>query len=89
MGVGLPTRCQPRMRARGFAAQQTEAAIGAVVLAGCWQLDARIPAAASHSSHSGLDLGPTHPGSVKCTNADFRHFAHWKSERRSSAHQPS
>ena len=59
----------PRMRARGFAAQQTEAAIGAVVLnrmlaAGRPDSVRRQPLIAS-----GLDLGPTRPRSVECTNA--------------------
>jgi hypothetical protein len=44
----------PRLRARDFAGQQTEAAIGA---AGCWRPDARIPSVANRSSDSLLGLG--------------------------------
>ena len=43
----------PRLRARRFAAQQTEAAFGVGRrLIGCWRPDVRIPSVASRSSHS-------------------------------------
>jgi hypothetical protein len=46
----------PRLRARGFAAQQTEAAIAAAVLNRVLAADARIPSVASRSSHSSLGI---------------------------------
>jgi hypothetical protein len=52
----------PRLRARGFAGQQTEAAIGVAVLnPGCWRPDGRIPSVARRSSHSRLGLGTISP----------------------------
>jgi hypothetical protein len=47
----------PRLRARGFAAQQTEAAIGAAVLNRMLAPVARILSVASRSPHNSLGLG--------------------------------
>jgi hypothetical protein len=59
----------PRLRARGFAAQQTEAAIGVGSLIGCWRPGARNLSVSGGSSHSGSELAPDRPPSGKCTNA--------------------
>ncbi len=47
----------PRLRGRGFAAQQSEAAIGVAVLNRMLACGRRIPSVANRSSHSRLGLG--------------------------------
>jgi len=62
----------PRLRARGFAAQQTEAAIGVAVLNRiCLRPVARIPFVVYTLSHSGSRLGSSCASSPMCTNAVF------------------
>jgi hypothetical protein len=58
----------PRLRARGFAARQSEAAIGVAVLNRMLVPDARIQSVASRSPHNSLGLGPScHPSGSAST----------------------
>jgi hypothetical protein len=59
----------PRLRARGFAAQQTEAAVSVVVLTRCWRLDPRTQFVAHAPPHSRSGWGPSRAQSYMCTNA--------------------
>ena len=62
----------PRLRARGFAAQQTEAAIGAAVLNRVLAVGSRNLSVSSRPSHSEPGLGLSRTPSVECTNAQSR-----------------
>jgi len=59
----------PRLRARRPATQQTEAAIGVVVLNRMLRPDARNPSVARGSSHNAPGLGSARLPSTECTNA--------------------
>ena len=60
----------PRLRARGFAAQTTEAAIGVAVLNRMLATGrVRIPSVANRSQRSRLGLGSSRPAPAECTNA--------------------
>ena len=63
----------PRLRAHGFVAQQTEAAIGVAVLNRMLVAGRRARSVASGSAHSGWELGAPRPLNRKCTNALFHH----------------
>jgi hypothetical protein len=55
------TRIGPRLRARGFAAQQTEAAVGVAVLNRMLTPGRPIPSVASQTSHRRLGFGAISP----------------------------
>jgi len=60
----------PRLRARGFAAQRTEVAVGVAVVN--WMLAAGRSDSVRRQKGHGIaawGLGPAHLGSVECTNA--------------------
>jgi len=56
----------PRLRARGFAAQQTEAAMSVAVLNRMLAPDARTPFVASQPPHERTEIGVISPSSVEC-----------------------
>jgi hypothetical protein len=59
----------PRLRARGFAAQQTEAAIGVAVLNRMLATGRPDSVRRPPVSHSSLGFGVISPSVWKCTNA--------------------